>query len=1356
MPGFNLKEFESAVPLKGLVGYLNFSEGKADPRFQKQLSDAFAFFAQRDQALPWIELQKALGQGLDALQRDGSSAFQDVSQARNVLSLVFQQLLPAYRRHHADLLFHQSEEDLWQPFFLAKSFEAVLAQRGLWDQSERIVGGALRQLNDFVGHRPVTVLESGSTRAAMRGPSEGEEGPQRGELYEHERLRPIPLFLHDAGVGCGKYQALVEKAVSILQAVEPSILGEAFFALDHLDELALDPRGYDFDHPADKRPNYCFGEWDPHLVDNKGNYRRFVVRQITLDGILQRAMASRERQNGDAPDVPEEELLFEAAAVLAGTMLMASGVSGGGPGTHDSSVNLNNLIPCIARYRESFYSKLLEKTQGPHGERLRAEAKTTRQPFGAARQHLNRYIARQRAWQLQQRHLALLLADIGYPAASRRQVAQVPVPSVRILTEMHILLRTGHMHIDQGGFAEAAAVLPQVEDLLKRGIGCGALMDPWNILGFQGQYPRFTSLEDSVRDPRIEPLVLAVEKLFDLHARLLSEGAANGVFRPEKALVERMRNLAEWWDRFATTTVSDVPEVLGASATASAEAVAEALSLWRERGAASADLGFWRGQHEHFRSPKAFALVVDAVLRQQDYRAAMALLMTWLGQVDEVPLEEGDFNFHHLAFLWMLGVCALAQGTPRDAVDPTLRVGPAPPPTRSVGTTHSGEGLTPAALAMKFFDFLEANAEDYAQVPRLNVLGVEDEDAVGELPEPEDENESLFGAAYEEMTYKDSTDDDVEAEVLDFMPQKDFDLAHEAERLEQRLRFLSTQARLWNIATRALRESQGADRKACQDAVVGWLGKSRKNFQGFLALLDAIHEHEIPKPTGAYEAVIEYDNRRQVKERLLGQTITACLDQALAVGALRGVLDKDLPLGAEFQGPGWEPLILRMERALLRKEPELARSWLPEFIEHFRNEPLLYSPLNQGGHPRLILRACIGQTILRGLVANLPRQGLLSETYQLVRLAHAMEQSQQIEGPRVTEYDRIFHLAVQAAAEAVVEAARREDAAPQRLVAALETTIEPFLDVWMEHSKTLRVAALEGITNDEEWRRLRQFIETYGHDLFTARFLALANLRGILHRGIGAYLDSLAQDADPLHSCRLIEDLDGTYSRQEAERWLQLILQTLIENYTHYLDYDRTTAQSDYGEQLHRLFDFLRLKASYERNAWQLRPLNVVHEILARKDGPTAQVWREQVQHLSRNVADEHLNELARIEAQHGIRLATVRDRLEERFVQPMALDSLCALVEPALDQAAQWLGRDDAPPLEEAVAPFVANPTGVGLDLPPWLQRLQNELQRVRNAKTELVQLAETLFQVPKLSPALEALEAQMRGLEKGENSVS
>ena len=50
-------------------------------------------------------------------------------------------------------------------------------------------------------------------------------------------------------------------------------------------ELALDPRAYDFDHPVNKRPNYHFGQWDPHAIDPRGFYHRFVVQQVTLDAL---------------------------------------------------------------------------------------------------------------------------------------------------------------------------------------------------------------------------------------------------------------------------------------------------------------------------------------------------------------------------------------------------------------------------------------------------------------------------------------------------------------------------------------------------------------------------------------------------------------------------------------------------------------------------------------------------------------------------------------------------------------------------------------------------------------------------------------------------------------------------------------------------------------------------------------------------------------------------------------------------------------------------------------------------------------------------------------------------------------
>src|SRR5213076_125043 len=100
-----------------------------------------------------------------------------------------------------------------------------------------------------------------------------------------------------------------------------------------------------------------------------------------------------------------------------------------------------------------------------------------------------------------------------------------------------------------------------------------------------------------------------------------------------------------------------------------------------------------------------------------------------------------------------------------------------------------------------------------------------------------------------------------------------------------------------------------------------------------------------------------------------------------------------------------------------------ARRLLPGFVQLFRSEPLLYTPLAHGGHPRQILRASIAQTILRALVASLPRLGLLRETFHLVRTAHAMEQAQPTQGPRVTEFDRLFQTGCQAVIDATADAA---------------------------------------------------------------------------------------------------------------------------------------------------------------------------------------------------------------------------------------------------------------------------------------------------------------------------------------------
>ena len=75
------------------------------------------------------------------------------------------------------------------------------------------------------------------------------------------------------------------------------------------------------------------------------------------------------------------------------------------------------------------------------------------------------------------------------------------------------------------------------------------------------------------------------------------------------------------------------------------------------------------------------------------------------------------------------------------------------------------------------------------------------------------------------------------------------------------------------------------------------------------------------------------------------------------------------------------------------------------------------------------------------------------------------------------------------------------------------------------------------------------------------------------------------------------------------------------------------------------------------------------------------------------------------------------------------------------MDQARE-ITDDRIIPLEEALRSFIANPTGVGLEVPPWLARLEDEFEKLQASRTALVSLAETLFQVPKVIVPFEELE--------------
>ncbi len=1307
MAGGGQQSDELLTPLmRDCLGYLNFSSGQPDARFQRQWHDLFTACLARSPAGPvWLDLADRLEAELALAQVD-SHTFRDVEQARRVIELALRRVPAAYRAFHSDLLFHQTDEVLFQPLFLARVIEAVLVERATDQPDDFVARRVVAGLNDYVGYRPVAVLNSS----------------QKMEPYAHERLRPIPLYLCEVGVARGPYHDLLVQAFAILRATDPDLLEQCCFELSLLDELAFDPRAYDFDHPANKRPNHHFGQWDPYHLDKQGRYRRFVLQQVTLDVLLTRVQES--------PPELRSDRLWEAAAVLVGTTLMAAMTSGRSPDYHDSSVTLANLVPRIAQVRDRFYDQLLRTAPGTLAARLVDEAHQLRQPLGGARQHLNQGLARLRARQQQHVHLAQLFARMGYPEASLRQAQIVPAASARMASEIDCRVASGHHALDRGQLAEAAAVLPEIDDLVSRAINCGALVDPWNLLGFQGQYPVFQSLENSVRDHRVDHLIELLERVFALDARLLSEAAAAGNEPLRAAASRRLAERASWWDQFASTSVSGVRYLSGEEARDSAEQVASALGAWHRGGAAAGDVAFWRDHVAGFATSPSYALVVEALLDKRDYVASMALLVEWLSRAGDLTLEESDSSFHVLALRWLREMGRRHQ-----------------PPRKPDQGPASADELAEARwnLARKFLDFVEANAEEWWQPPQWRDADpgrppdggrsgrATPGDAAADLPdehdeEPAEEVGGLYRAAYEDVVFRDSTADGVEGSTLDsgVVPTDDL-WEHELRRLSPRLGLLSTVARLWKLASAmAMTAPAGSTWPAtAAPTLEAWGAQALANRAGLLRLLDRVQHERLPAPLPTREAQLEHDRRRQAKYSLLERVAADC---AAAADAARFALAAAPGQSWATELEPWEQQGVHLVRAMFAGDRATLAERLPEFRRLVQAEPLLYVPVHRGGAPQGMVRCQRLLHLLRELAAGLPQSGLLNETCRLLVAVQSAEQQHAAGEGAVTEFDRLFQIAYRGLVECLVNSAAdwsrteagasdESDASDEDLVLLLQQFTESLLERWLQHSRSLRLSALERVSGDARWKTMVEFIERYGHDLFTLRFFNPSNLRSILDEGVDTYLTHLAaHEADD--PPRLIEELDQQIPRADAVRALETIVSAVLENYAEYRDYNSTTTQSDRGELLYTLLDFLRLKARYDRVSWNLKPVVLAHQILVRAGrAAAAEQWRRTVAERTREAADWHLARLEALCQKHGMRLPTVADRLEERFVRPLALDRIRALIRPAIEEKRRGLPQVTFPFLEQELAEFGRRPTGAGLDLPAWLATLELEVEQARLA---------------------------------------
>jgi hypothetical protein len=302
------------------------------------------------------------------------------------------------------------------------------------------------------------------------------------------------------------------------------------------------------------------------------------------------------------------------------------------------------------------------------------------------------------------------------------------------------------------------------------------------------------------------------------------------------------------------------------------------------------------------------------------------------------------------------------------------------------------------------------------------------------------------------------------------------------------------------------------------------------------------------------------------------------------------------------------------------------------------------------------------------------------------------------------------------------------------LVEALQDLTESQLKRWLAHSETLRLSVVERLNLEAEWKAFVAFVERYGADLFTQKFLNLGNLRAILHQRVSVWLSNLEQNPES-EDIRLIAELGSPrppVSRDDAARWLTLAIESVVENYREYRDYNTTTTHSDHGELLYTLIDFLRLRATYDRVAWKLRPVVMAHEILVRHNRPVAaEIWQRALADRTAETADANLARFDELCNQYGVRLPSVAERLGERFTRPLAIDRLRALVGPAIAAAETnqsgsltsqevMLSRSEntilpITALKQEIADLAQEPTGAGLDLPDWLEALEEEVSMVR-----------------------------------------
>jgi hypothetical protein len=183
MTKFELNDNER-VGVRDILGYLNFSTGSRDVRFASAWNALYETLAKRGSSEIWRDALDLLRTELATLT-ESVDAFRDSRQATRILDSV-EEALTEYRVFHRDSLYHQKNEFLFNSLFMARICRLTTA-RDVFGDDGSLVADVVRQANDFLGYRPIPVLE----------------GEERHEPNEREWISLVPLYYEGVGAAFG-------------------------------------------------------------------------------------------------------------------------------------------------------------------------------------------------------------------------------------------------------------------------------------------------------------------------------------------------------------------------------------------------------------------------------------------------------------------------------------------------------------------------------------------------------------------------------------------------------------------------------------------------------------------------------------------------------------------------------------------------------------------------------------------------------------------------------------------------------------------------------------------------------------------------------------------------------------------------------------------------------------------------------------------------------------------------------------------------------------------------------------------------------------------------------------------------